>query len=70
MNAREALMSDRKQPPKTKVARETRGEGVPERKRKEGTPSAEQRADPQRGNEVADARLIERRRDARNPDGI
>jgi hypothetical protein len=63
-------MSERKQPPKSKVARETQGEGVPERKRKDATPSAEQRANPQRGNEHSDARMIERKRDARNPEGI
>lgn len=63
-------MGERKRPPKDKVARETGGEGVPERKRKEGSPSAEQRAEPQRGDEPADPNLIERRRDARNPEGI
>jgi hypothetical protein len=63
-------MSEPKRPKKQRVARETPGEGVPERKRKEGAPAADQRAEPQRGEEPADAHLIERRRDARNPQGI
>jgi hypothetical protein len=57
-------------PPKRPVARETKGEGAPRRKRNEGTVTAEERAEPERGNERTDGRLIERERDAHNPEGI
>lgn len=61
-------MSDRKQ--KTPTARETEGEGAAPRQRKEGPESAEERADPKRGNESVDGRLIDRRRDAHTPEGL
>ena len=57
-------------PPKSPVARETKGEGAPKRKRNEGTVTAEERAEPERGNERTDGRLIEREQDAHNPEGI
>lgn len=62
-------MDTARERPKSPVARETKGEGVPKRKRNEGTVTAEERAEPERGNEQTDARLIERERDARNPEG-
>lgn len=61
-------MSDRKQ--KSPTARETAGEGAEPRKRREGPASAEELAEPKRGDERADGRLIERRRDAHNPEGL
>lgn len=61
-------MSDRKK--ESPTARETAGEGAEPRKRKEGLASAEERAEPKRGNEPADGRLIDRRRDARNREGL
>ena len=63
-------MTDRKQPAKSPTARETSGEGADKRKRNEGTVTAEERAEPERGNERVDARIIERKRDAHNPEGI
>lgn len=62
-------MRDRKTPRERRLARETRGEGVPQRQRKAGRASSEQRAHPQRGDEPGDPRLINRRRDARDPEG-
>jgi hypothetical protein len=50
-------------------ARRTGGEGVPKTRRK-GSESAEDRAEPQRGDEPASGRLIDRSRTARNPEGI
>ncbi|MEI9900490.1 MAG: hypothetical protein WDN31_10615 [Hyphomicrobium sp.] len=61
-------MSGRRQ--KTPTARETDGEGAAPRTRKGGSTSAEDRAEPKRGNESEDAHLIERRRDARTPEGL
>ena len=63
-------MAEPKEPPKSPIARETRGEGAPKRKRNEGTVTAEELAEPQRGNERADGHMIERKRDAHNPEGI
>jgi hypothetical protein len=63
-------MDTPRDPPKSPVARETKGEGAPKRKRNEGTVAAEERAEPERGNERTDGRLIERERDAHNPEGI
>ena len=63
-------MAEPKDPPKSRVARETMGEGAPKRKRNEGTVSADERAEPERGNERVDGRIIERERDAHNPEGI
>jgi len=60
-------VADRKKPPKSPLARETQGEGAPKRKRNEGTVTAEELAEPQRG---ADSHMIERKRDAHNPEGI
>jgi hypothetical protein len=57
-------------PPKSPRARETKGEGAPKRKRNESTVTAEERAEPERGNERVDGRIIERERDAHNPEGI
>jgi hypothetical protein len=56
--------------PKSPRARETKGEGAPKRKRNESTVTAEERAEPERGNERVDGRLIEREQDAHNPEGI
>lgn len=61
-------MAERK--PKGPTARETAGEGVPQRQRRESTPSAEDRADPKRESDRGDGRLIDRRRDARNREGL
>jgi hypothetical protein len=56
---------------KTPLARETQGEGVPlQQRRTEGNQRAEELAAPKRGNERADGRLIQRKRDARNPEGV
>jgi hypothetical protein len=63
-------MDTPRDPPKSPVARETKGEGAANRKRNEGTVTAEERAEPQRGNERTDGRMIERERDAHNPDGV
>ena len=63
-------MDTPKDPPKSPVARETKGEGAAKRKRNESTVTAEERAEPQRGNERTDGRMIERERDAHNPDGV
>ena len=63
-------MPEPKDPRKRPAARETKGEGVPKRKRNEGSVSAEERAEPKRGDESVDGRLIERERDAHNPEGI
>ena len=63
-------MPEPKDPRKRPAARETKGEGVPKRKRNEGSVSAEERAEPNRGDERVDGRLIERERDAHNPEGI
>ena len=63
-------MAEPKDPPKSPVARETKGEGAPKRKRNEATETAEERAEPERGNERVDGRIIERERDAHNPEGI
>jgi hypothetical protein len=63
-------MDEPKDPPKSPVARETKGEGAPKRKRNEGTVTAEERAEPERGNARADGHIIEREGDARNPEGI
>ncbi len=63
-------METPRDPTKRPVARETRGEGAPKRTRNEGTVSAEERAEPQSGDERSDGRLIERERDAHNPEGI
>jgi hypothetical protein len=65
---KETGMTDGKQ--KRPTARETAGEGAAPRKRKEGPAGAEEHANPKRGDERDDARLIERRRDARNPEGL
>ena len=46
------------------------GEGTPRRTRNEGPVSAEELAEPERGNERIDGHMIERKRDAHNPDGI
>ena len=63
-------MAEPRDPPKSPVARKTKGEGAPKRKRNEGTETAEERAEPERGNERVDGRMIERERDAHNPEGI
>jgi hypothetical protein len=63
-------MSEPRDPPKSPLARETQGEGAPKRKRNEGARTAEELAEPERGNERGDAHLIERKRDAHNPEGI
>ena len=63
-------MPEPKDPRKRRAARETKGEGVPKRKRNEGSVSPEERAEPKRGDERVDGRLIERERDAHNPEGI
>jgi hypothetical protein len=63
-------MSDRKQPPKKPVARETAGEGAAKRQRNKGPVTAEEAAEPQRGNERSNGHMIERKRDAHNPDGL
>lgn len=63
-------MDTPRDPPKRPAARETRGEGAPKRRRNESTVSADERAEPERGNERSDGRLIERERDAHNPEGI
>ena len=63
-------MDEPKDPPKSPVARETKGEGAAKRKRNEGSVTAEERAEPERGNERTDGRMIERERDAHNPKGI
>lgn len=55
---------------KLPAARETEGEGAVPRQRKEGGVPADQRAEPKRGEETADGRLIERQRDAHNPEGL
>lgn len=55
---------------KRPTARETSGEGAAPRTRKEGATNAEERADPKRVNEGVDGHLIERERDAHNPEGI
>ena len=52
---------------KLPTARETEGEGAVPRKRKEGSATADERAEPKRGDESADGHLIERQRDAHNP---
>jgi hypothetical protein len=67
--AKETTMADPKIPPKSPLARETQGEGAPKRKRNEGTVTAEELAEPERGNERADGHMIERKRDAHNPEG-
>ena len=46
------------------------GEGAPKRTRNEGPVSAEELAEPERGNERIDGHMIERKRDAHNPEGI
>jgi hypothetical protein len=69
-NMKEMSMDEPRDPPKAPVARETKGEGAPKRKRNEGTVSAEEKAEPERGNERTDGRIIQRERDARNPEGI
>ena len=56
-------MADRKEPPKSPLARETRGEGAPKRKRNEATVTAEELDEPQRGNERVDGHMIERKRE-------
>lgn len=63
-------MGEPRQSKKQPTARETSGEGAARRRRTEGAESAEERADPSRGTEPNDPRLIERRRDAHNPDGL
>jgi hypothetical protein len=63
-------MAEPKDPPKSPVARETKGEGALKRKRNEGTVTAEERAEPERGNERVDGRILERERDAHNPEGL
>lgn len=63
-------MSEPKEPRKSPVGRETRGEGAPKRTRNEGPVSAEELAEPERGNERTDGHMIERKRDAHNPEGI
>ena len=63
-------MPEPKDPPKRPAARETKGEGVPKRKRNESSVSAEERGEPDRSAERVDGRLIERERDAHNPEGI
>jgi hypothetical protein len=60
-------MSDDKRRPEDPAARETAGEGAPKRKRTEGPLTAEEAAEPRRDNERGDGRLIDRKRDARNP---
>jgi hypothetical protein len=69
MPPEETTMPEPKDPRKRPAARETKGEGVPKRKRNE-SPDAEERAEPKRGDERVDGRLIERERDAHNPEGI
>ena len=69
-NMKGMSMDEPRDPPKAPVARETKGEGAPKRKRNEGTVSAEEKAEPERGNERTDGRIIQRERDARNPEGI
>ncbi|MFA5899313.1 MAG: hypothetical protein WC829_09390 [Hyphomicrobium sp.] len=56
--------------PKKPTARETRGEGAPQRKRREGMMTAEDKADPKREDDRGDGRLIDRRPDARNREGL
>lgn len=63
-------MDRHKQPQKEKGPRRTEGEGAPRRQRKGSVPKADEIADPQRGEGTEDGRLIERRRDARNPEGL
>ena len=63
-------MDSPRDPPKSPAARETKGEGAPKRKRNEGSVTAEERAEPERGNERRDGRIVERDRDAHNPEGI
>ena len=64
-------MGEPKKRDKKPLARETSGEGAAPRKRRETSPTSEERAEPQRGNESEDdARLIDRKRDARNPRGL
>jgi hypothetical protein len=63
-------MDEPRDPPKSPVARETKGEGAQKRRRNEGSVTAEERAEPERGNERSDGRIIERERDAHNPEGI
>jgi hypothetical protein len=70
LDAKEITMSEPKDPPKNPVARETQGEGAPKRKRNEGPVTAEERAEPERGDERVDGHMIERQRDAHNPEGI
>ena len=67
---KETAIANRKEPPKSPLARETGGEGAPKRKRNEATVTAEELAEPERGNERADGHMIERKRDAHNPDGV
>jgi hypothetical protein len=62
-------MDEPRDPPKSPVARETKGEGAAKRKRDESV-TAEERAEPERGTARTDGRIIERQRDARNPKGI
>jgi len=63
-------MDEPTDPPKSPVARETKGEGAPKRRRNGGSMTAEERAEPERGNARTDGRIIERERDAHNPEGI
>ena len=63
-------MSEPKDRTKKRTARETQGEGAPQRRRNEGPETAEELAEPERGNERGDGHMIERKRDAHNPDGI
>jgi hypothetical protein len=68
--AKETAMSEPKVPRNISAGRETHGEGAPKRTRNEGPVSAEELAEPERGNERVDGHMIERKRDAHNPDGI
>jgi hypothetical protein len=70
LDAKEITMRKPKEPPKSPLARETRGEGASKRKRNEGPLTAEELAEPERGNERTDGHMIERQRDAHNPEGI
>lgn len=67
---KETAIGEPKHRRKDPVARETQGEGAPKRNRREGLTNSEEAAEPERGNEPVDARLIERKRDAHNPEGI
>lgn len=61
-------MAERK--PKRPTARETVGEGVPRGDKRRRAAGSEDVAEPDRSQESEDARLIDRRRNARTPEGL